>query len=62
MYSRYRNAGWGSLWKQLFGKRARRGFSFHPAGIGQVRAFSTVSRPAAEAERAAPGGYGLTMV
>lgn len=62
MYSRYRNAARGSRRKQLCGKRALRGFSFPPAGIGQVRAFWTAPPPAAEAERAAPGGYGLTMV
>lgn len=62
MYSRYRNAGRGCRRKQLCGKRPLRGFSFPSAGIGQVRAFWTARLPAAEAERPAPGGYGLTMV
>lgn len=62
MYSRYRNAEHGRRRKQLCGKRARRGFSFPTAGIGQVREFWTARPPAAEAERAVPGGYGLTMV
>ena len=44
MYSRYRNAGRGRRQKQLCGKRVLRGFSFPPAGIGQVRAFWTVRR------------------
>ncbi|MCW7545204.1 hypothetical protein N7I30_15475 [Aurantimonas litoralis] len=62
MYSRYRNAGRGRRQKQLCGKRVLRGFSFPTAGNGQVREFWTARLPAAEAERAAPGGYGLTMV
>lgn len=49
MYSRYRNAARGSRQKQLCGKCVLRGFSFPLAGIGQVRAFSTVSRRALKA-------------
>lgn len=49
MYSRYRNAARGCRRKQLCGKPALRGFSFPTAGIGQVRAFSTVPQPAFEA-------------